>query len=243
MPPAKQFEENDELVKRAQAGDREAWETVYKANLGLVYMVLERFKNSSYEYEDLFQVGSIGLLKAIDKFDFSFNVRFSTYAVPMIIGEIKKYLRDDGMVKVQRGIKESYGKIRWAEDKLRGQLGRDPLISEIAELLKMDKEEIVLAIDACQAPAYIQDVLPGEEKEHLALIDRISSDEGNTGMLEKIALQEALDKLEEREKEVILRRFFKDETQAAIAADLDVSQVQVSRIEKTALIKLKGILE
>jgi len=243
MPPEKQYLENDELVKKAQSGDQVAREAVYEANLGLVYMVLERFKNSSYEYEDLFQVGSIGLLKAIDKFDFSFKVRFSTYAVPMIIGEIKKFLRDDGMVKVQRSVKESYGKIRWAQDKLRGQFGREPLISEIAELLKMDKEEIVLAMEACQSPAYIQDVLPGEEKEHLSLLDRVSSDDGCAVMLEQIALREALEKLEGREREVILRRFFKDETQAAIAADLDVSQVQVSRIEKTALIKLKGILE
>ncbi|MEA1962428.1 MAG: sigma-70 family RNA polymerase sigma factor, partial [Bacillota bacterium] len=127
MPLEKKFNDNDELLKQAQSGDQEARAVVYEANLGLVYMVLERFKNSNYEYEDLFQVGSIGLLKAIDKFDFGFNVRFSTYAVPMIIGEIKKFLRDDGIVKVQRGVKESYGKIRWAQDKLRGTLGRDPV--------------------------------------------------------------------------------------------------------------------
>jgi RNA polymerase sporulation-specific sigma factor len=142
-------------------------------------MVLERFKNSSYEYEDLFQVGSIGLLKAIDKFDFSFNVRFSTYAVPMIIGEIKKFLRDDGIVKVQRNIKETYVKIRWAQDRLRGDLGREPGINEIASLLEINKEDIVVAMEACQAPAYIQDATPGEEKEQLSLIDRLANEEGN----------------------------------------------------------------
>ena len=120
MSSTHSYQDNDELLLRAQQGDEEAREQIYQANVGLIYMVLERFRGTSYEQEDLFQVGSIGLLKAIDKFDFSFKVRFSTYAVPMIIGEIKKFLRDDGMVKVQRGYKELYSKIRWAQDKLRG---------------------------------------------------------------------------------------------------------------------------
>jgi RNA polymerase sporulation-specific sigma factor len=237
------YQDNDDLLRLAQEGDENARARVYEANLGLIYMVLERFKNSSYEYEDLFQVGSIGLLKAIDKFDFSFNVRFSTYAVPMIIGEIKKFLRDDGIVKVQRNIKETYTKIRWAQDKLRGDLGREPGVNEIASLLEMDKEDIVVAMEACQAPAYMHDVIPGEEKEQLSLIDRLANEEGSVLLLEKLALREALGHLEPREQEVILRRFFKDETQSAIADDLGVSQVQVSRIEKRAINKLKDMLE
>lgn len=242
MPSAKSYEDNDELIVKAQSGDADARAKVYESNIGLLYMVLERFKNTSYEYEDLFQVGSIGLLKAIDKFDFSFNVRFSTYAVPMIIGEIKKFLRDDGIVKVQRGIKESYSKVRWAQDKLRNDLGREPTVNEISNMLEMDKEEIVMAIEACQSPAYIHDAFAGEEKEQLSLLDKLADDEGNTMMLEKMAIQEAMNKLDLREREVILRRFFKDETQSSIADDLGVSQVQVSRIEKGALIKLRGIL-
>lgn len=237
------FQDNEDLLRLAQQGDEEARAKVYEANLGLIYMVLERFKNSSYEYEDLFQVGSIGLLKAIDKFDFSFNVRFSTYAVPMIIGEIKKFLRDDGIVKVQRNIKETYVKIRWAQDRLRGDLGREPGINEIASLLEINKEDIVVAMEACQAPAYIQDATPGEEKEQLSLIDRLANEEGNILLLEKLALREALGQLEPREQEVILRRFFKDETQSCIADDLQISQVQVSRIEKRAISKLKAMLE
>lgn len=229
------------MVKLAQNGDADARAKVYENNIGLVYMVLERFKNSSYEYEDLFQIGSIGLLKAIDKFDFAYNVRFSTYAVPMIIGEIKKFLRDDGIVKVQRGLKETYGKIRWAQEKLRGNLGREPGIAEIASFLEIEKEEIVLAIEACQSPAYMQDVMPGE-KDQLSLIDKLANEDGNVLMLEQMALREALAKLEEREREVLLRRYFKDETQMVIAEDLGVSQVQVSRIEKAALIKLKNLL-
>ncbi len=243
MPPDKLYQDNENLLREAQNGDLEARSRVYEANIGLVYMVLERFKGSSYEYEDLFQVGSIGLLKAVDKFDFAYNVRFSTYAVPMIIGEIKKFLRDDGIVKVQRGLKETYSKVRWAQDKLRGSLGRDPVISEIASLLEIEKEEIVQAMEACQSPAYMHDVVPGEEKEQLSLIDKLANDEGNVLMLEQMALREALSKLDDREREVVLRRFFKDETQALIAADLGVSQVQVSRIEKAALAKLKDILE
>ncbi|MBP1761604.1 MAG: polymerase sporulation specific sigma factor SigF [Firmicutes bacterium] len=241
LPPEKKYDDNEMMVKLAQNGDTDARAKVYENNIGLVYMVLERFKNSSYEYEDLFQIGSIGLVKAIDKFDFAYNVRFSTYAVPMIIGEIKKFLRDDGIVKVQRGLKETYGKIRWAQEKLRGNLGREPGITEIASLLEIEKEEIVLAIEACQSPAYMQDVMPGE-KDQLSLIDKLANEDGNVLMLEQMALREALAKLEEREREVLLRRYFKDETQMVIAEDLGVSQVQVSRIEKAALIKLKNLL-
>jgi len=243
MPPEKLFEDNRSLLQKAQNGDAEARERLYEANLGLVYMVLERFKNFSYDYEDLFQVGSIGLLKAIDKFDFSFQVRFSTYAVPMIIGEIKKFMRDDGFVKVQRGIKESYGKIRWAQDKLRGSLGKEPTVTEIACLLDMDKEDIVLAMEACQSPTYMHDAFHGEENQHISLEGKLSSEESNNKMLEKLALREAISKLDNREQEIILRRFFHDETQSSIAEDLGVSQVQVSRIEKGALIKLKMVLE
>lgn len=237
------YQENETLLKKAQEGDPEAREKLYEANLGLIYMVLERFKNTSYDYEDLFQVASIGLIKAIDKFDLAYQVRFSTYAVPMIIGEVKKFLRDDGIVKVQRGIKEVYHRIRWAQDKLRGDLGREPSLNEIASVLEMDKEEIVVAMEACQAPAYIYDVFPGEDREPLSLMDVLANEDSAKNLLEKVALREALEKLTPREQAVIVRRFFNDETQAAIAEDLGVSQVQVSRIEKAALIKLRGTME
>jgi len=236
------YHENEALLHKVQEGDSDARSLLFESNLGLVYMVLERFKNTSYDYEDLFQVGSIGLLKAIDKFDFSFNVRFSTYAVPMIIGEIKKFLRDDGMIKVQRGVKENYSRIRWAQEKLRSDLGREPVVNEIATLLEMDREEVVLAMEACQTPAYMQDLMPGDDKEQLSLLDKLAGDETSASMLEKMALREALGKLDERERQVILARFFKDETQTSIADRLGVSQVQVSRIEKAALKKLRGVL-
>lgn len=236
------FDNNNELIAKAQTGDEQARADVYEANVGLIYMVLERFKKTSYDYEDLFQVGSIGLLKAIEKFDFSFNVKFSTYAVPMIIGEIKKFLRDDGIVKVQRGVKETFTKIRWAQDKLRNSLNREPTVKELALFLEIDKEEIILALEACQTPAYLYDIVPGEDKNQLSLADKLADEEQSVSVLEKMALKEALAKLNEREREVILRRFFKDETQAVIASNLGVSQVQISRIEKTAIVKLKNIL-
>ncbi len=237
------YQNNEALLRLVQKGDQEAKEQLYEANIGLIYLVLERFKNSPHDPEDLFQVGAMGLLKAIERFDFSFNVRFSTYAVPMIIGEIKKYLRDDGMVKVQRGLKELYARIRWAQDKLRGDLGREPVINEIASLLEMEKEDIVVAMEACQTPAYIHDVIPSEEKEHLSLLDKLAHEEGNVAILEKLALREALAKLDERERVVIIRRFFQDETQTLIAEDLGVSQVQISRIEKSAILKLRSLLQ
>ncbi|MGE5422926.1 MAG: SigB/SigF/SigG family RNA polymerase sigma factor [Ignavibacteriales bacterium] len=230
------------LLKAAQQGDREAREELFQANMGLIYLVMERFKGSRYEFEDLFQIGAIGLVKAIERFDFNFNVRFSTYAVPMIIGEIKRFLRDDGLLKVQRSIKETYQRVRWAQEKLRAELDRDPTVGEIAELIGIDKEEIVLAIEACQSPTSLYDLLSNQEKDKLKVIDTIGDDFRKDDFLERLALKEALAKLNHREREIVVRRFFKDETQVSIANDLGISQVQVSRIERYALKQLKGLL-
>jgi len=236
-------ERNETLIKEARAGDRAAEEELFKSNIGLVYMVLERFKNTPYDFEDLFQIGAIGLLKAIAKFDFTYGVKFSTYAVPMIIGEIKRHLRDDGILKIQRSIKEVYYKVKSAQDRLRVEKGREPTVGEIAEFLGLAREEIVVALEACQAPAYIYDLLPGEDREQpLKVIDKLGDLAGKDDLLEKMALKEALQRLDSKEQEIILRRFFNDETQSVIAADLGISQVQVSRIEKRALKKLKGML-
>ncbi len=236
-------EETERLIKAAQAGDREAEEAVFKGNLGLVYMALERFRNSPYEFEDLFQIGAIGLLKAIAKFDFGYGVKFSTYAVPMIIGELKRYLRDDGILKVQRSTKETYYHIKSAEDQLRRELAREPTVGEIAQRLGLEINEVVMALEACQPPAYIHSLLPGNEKDQsVSLMSRVADREGAEDYLEKMALKEAVMRLDPREKEVIIRRFFRDETQAAIAEDLGISQVQVSRIEKRALKRLRDLL-
>ncbi|NSW82310.1 MAG: SigB/SigF/SigG family RNA polymerase sigma factor [Syntrophothermus sp.] len=232
------------LVKAAQAGDRDAEEAVFQSNLGLIYMALERFKNTPYDFEDLFQIGAIGLLKAIARFDFGYGVKFSTYAVPMIIGELKRYLRDDGILKVQRSIKEIYYRVKSAQDDLRREFGKEPTIGEIAERLGIELSDVVMAMEACQPPTYIYSLLPGDEKEQaLPLINKVSDREGTEDLLEKVALKEAVTRLDPKEREVIVRRFFKDETQSAIAEDLGISQVQVSRLEKRALKKLRGLLD
>lgn len=240
--PSLSHEETLHLLQLAQSGDQEAKETLFQANIGLVYLVMERFKGTRNEYEDLFQVGSIGLVKAIERFDVKYEVRFSTYAVPMIIGEIKRFLRDDGILKVQRGLKEIFYRVKWAQDKISAETGREPTIGEISEMLGIDKEEIVMAMEACQSPASIYDLLSNQDKDKLKLIDTLGGDFQKEDFLERVALREALEKLDYREREVIMRRFFKDETQVAIANDLGISQVQVSRIERAALKRLRGLL-
>ncbi len=240
--PMLSHEETLRLIKAAQAGDQEAKEKLYQANVGLIYLVMERFKGTKNEYEDLFQVGSIGLIKAIERFDPNYEVKFSTYAVPMIIGEIRRFLRDDGILKVQRGLKEIYYRVKWAVEKISAETGREPTIGEISEILGIDKEEIVLAMEACQSPTSIYDLLSNQDRDKLKLIDTIGGDFEKEDFLEQVALRDALEKLDYREREVILRRFFKDETQVAIANDLGISQVQVSRIERAALKRLRGFL-
>ncbi|MGE5396878.1 MAG: SigB/SigF/SigG family RNA polymerase sigma factor, partial [Chitinophagales bacterium] len=225
-------EETIALLEKAQKGDQSAREELFKLNMGLIYMVMERFKGVGYEYEDLFQVGSMGLVKAIERFDTGYGVRFSTYAVPMIIGEIKRFLRDDGLLKVQRGLKEINARVKWAQDKLRAEMEREPTVNEIAAMLGIPSEEIVVAMEACQAPTYIHEMLSTQERDRLQILDTIEGDFQKEDFLEKVALREALGKLDYREREIIVRRFFKDETQVAIANDMGISQVQVSRIER-----------
>ncbi|MDO4540140.1 MAG: SigB/SigF/SigG family RNA polymerase sigma factor [Syntrophomonadaceae bacterium] len=242
MPAAKRYGDNHALLRSAQDGNESARAEIYEANLGLISLVLQRFKGSAAEQEDLFQVGAIGLLKAIDRFDFSYEVQFSTYAVPMIIGEIKRFLRDDGIIKVQRSVRENYLQVRRAQERLAADLGREPRLDELAAETGMEREEIVMALEACRAPASIDETSPGEENEALSLMERIIGEDGSAAMLEQIALREAVAALAPREQEIILRRYFRDETQTVIAADLALSQVQVSRLEKKALAKLREAL-
>ncbi|MGE5371521.1 MAG: SigB/SigF/SigG family RNA polymerase sigma factor [Solirubrobacterales bacterium] len=237
-----EHEESLRLLAAVREGDNVAKERLFEANVGLIYLVLERFRGTRYEFEDLFQVGSIGLVKAIERFDPGYEVRFSTYAVPMIIGEIKRFLRDDGLLKVQRGLKEIHARVKWAQERLRVQTGEDPSVAEIASFLEIPAEDIVLAMEACQLPAYIHETLSNQELDRLEMIDTLVSEFSSDDFLEHMALREAMDKLDYREREIILRRFFKDETQVAIANDLGISQVQVSRMERAALRKLYAML-
>ena len=199
--------------------------------------------NRGYEYEDLFQLGSIGLIKAIQNYEPKFNVRFSTYAVPMIVGEIKRFLRDDGMIKVSRSLKELVNKSTAAREQLKGKLGRDPSVQEIAEAIDSTPEEIVYAMEAVRTPASIYDVIYEDEDNPILLIDKMSEDTPQIDeTMERITLNDLLSKLDKRERTIIIMRYFRDKTQSEIAEMLNISQVQVSRIEKKVLLKMREML-
>lgn len=236
-------EETLELIKKAQKGDGEAKEKLVKHNLGLIKSVLRGFSNRGYDMDDLFQIGSIGLLKAIEKFDTSYDVKFSTYAVPMIAGEIKRFLRDDGLIKVSRSLKQTANKVKYAQEKLLKKYGREATIQEISDELGIDKEEIVMALESSYSPDYLYDVVHQNEGNPLFLIDKIDMDEDREKeIIEKIILKEMLSQLKERDRQVIILRYFKDKTQVQVAKMLGISQVQVSRIEKKIIQDLKRML-
>lgn len=236
-------QETLELIKRAQDGDKEAQSALVKGNIGLIKSIVKRFLNRGYEYEDLFQLGSIGLLKAIKNFDIRYNVRFSTYAVPMIVGEIKRFLRDDGMIKVSRSLKEINGKMKQVKERLTRDLGREPSLNEISEELGIPTEDLVMAIDAMAAPEYLYDTIHQDDGSPIFLIDKVSADEDhNAEMLDRITLKEIISKLKPRERQIIIMRYFQDKTQTQIAEKLGISQVQVSRIEKKIIEKMRQSL-
>ncbi|WIV10718.1 RNA polymerase sporulation sigma factor SigF [Proteiniborus sp. MB09-C3] len=231
------------LIKKAQQGDENAQTLLVNHNLGLVKSVLRRFVNRGHEPEDLYQLGCIGLLKAIQKFDINYDVKFSTYAVPMIIGEIKRFLRDDGIIKVSRSLKQTAMKANIAKEKLAKELGREPNIQEIAEEICVDKEEIVMALDSNVQPDYLYDVIHQNDGSPIHLIDRVmTSEDEDVGVLDKITLKQILSQLKPRDRQIIIMRYFKDKTQTEIANMLGISQVQVSRIEKRVLHDMRDML-
>ncbi len=234
-----------ELIKLAQNGDALARNTIIDKNTGLVWSVVRRFRNRNVEIEDLFQIGCIGLIKAVDKFDASFNVRFSTYAVPMILGEIRRYFRDDGAIKVSRSLKELSIKARDISEKLEQNLGRPPSINELAEALGEETEDVVHALEASRAPESLFREYEDDEGSENRLIDRIISEEGNNenDTVERISLYSALKQLSTREKRLIWMRYYSGQTQQNVAKKLGISQVQVSRLEKKILDILRGKLE
>jgi len=233
-------EEFLELISRAQSGDSEAENFLVENNTGLVRSVVRRFLNRGCEYDDLIQIGSIGLLKAIKKFDASFNVRFSTYAIPMIIGEIKRFLRDDGIIKVSRNLKEIANKAHVAKETLEKDYGREPTISEIASVLEISKEDLVVALESVQSTEYLYETIHQDDGSPILLIDRISCNEGeDIDIIDRLALKEVLSALEPKERQIIMLRYFKDMTQCQVAEMLGMSQVQVSRIEKKIIGKLR----
>lgn len=227
------------LIRRAHEGDENARAQLVEENTGLIWCVVKRFYGRGTEAEDLFQIGSIGLLKAIDKFDLGYDVKFSTYAVPMIIGEIQRFIRDDGTVKVSRSLKEMSNKIRKAKDELSKMLGRVPTVAEVAEHLDFTPEEVVMAQEANRAPSSIHETVYENDGDPITLLDQIA-DHSEAKWFDKIALKEAIEELEEREKLIVYLRYYKDQTQSEVASRLGISQVQVSRLEKKILKQMKS---
>lgn len=232
------YEEVRKLISESQAGDKEARDYLVEKNVRLVWSVVQRFINRGYDPEDLFQIGSIGLIKAIDKFDLTYEVRFSTYAVPMIIGEIQRFIRDDGTIKVSRTLKELGHKVRRKKEELTKQLKRSPTVSEVALALEVTVEEIVQAEEAVRNPHSIHETVYENGGEPITLLDQIA-DENDGGWFDRILLEEAINRLTERERLIVYLRYFKDQTQTEVADRLSISQVQVSRLEKKILQTMK----
>ncbi len=238
------YNQNSELLSLAKKGDNDAMNKLIEINLPLVASISKKFLNRGYEYEDIFQIGSIGLVKAINNFDLNFNVKFSTYAVPMIIGEIKRFLRDDGMIKVSRNVKSLARKIHFYKEELTSKLKRSPTIDELAEYAGVEKEEIVFAIESSNTLQYLYDTIHQDDGAPVLLIDKLSEKSSeDTNLIEKIALKDALRSLDEKARQIIMLRYFKDKTQVQVAKMLGISQVQVSRIEKKVLLQMKKKLE
>ena len=235
-------EETLELIKKAQAGDEQAKETLVQENSPLIKSVIRWFKDKGVEYEDLYQLGCMGFLKAINRFDTTYNVKFSTYVVPMVVGEIKRFMRDDGAVKVSRAIKGLNIKINKFSDEFFAKHDRKATLSEIAEHFKISEQEVVLAMDSAKMPVSLYTPFDDGEEDGLTIIDRFDGEQ-NEDFVEKFALKDMIDSLDERDKKIILMRYFYDKTQSEIAKRFGVSQVQISRLENKILENLRKKLE
>ena len=231
-----------QLVAQAQQGDQNAKSVLLEENSPLIKSVIRRFRDKGVEYDDLYQLGCVGFLKAIKNFNPEFEVKFSTYVVPMVIGEIKRFMRDDGSIKVSRALKTLNMQINKFIDSFTKDNQRSPSIEEIAKHFKIEEQEVVLAMDSAKMPLSLYTPIE-DESESLSLIDRIESTEDlNGNMLENIALKELVKNLEERDKKIIMLRYYFDKTQSEIAKELNISQVQVSRLENKILESLKNKL-
>ena len=238
------YDQNVELLSVAKQGNAEAMNKLIEMNLPLVSSISKKFLNRGYDYEDIFQIGSMGLVKAINNFDLEYNVKFSTYAVPMIIGEIKRFLRDDGMIKVSRNVKSLAKKIHYYKEDLTKKLNRAPTIDELSEYSGVDKEELLIAIESSNSLQYLYDTIHQDDGAPVLLIDKLSQKgEEDNNVIERIALKEALREIDKKARQIIMLRYFKDKTQVQVAKMLGISQVQVSRIEKKVLMEMKKKLQ
>lgn len=235
------------MIQLAHQGDKEARDTIVRENMGLIHSVIKRFAGRGYESEDLFQIGCIGLIKAIDKFDTAYNVKFSTYAVPMISGEVKRFLRDDGMIKVSRSLKENGWKIRQVSDRLSHELGREPTLSEIARESEMSMEDVVMALEANTEVESIYKSVYQNDGNEIYLVDKISNKEKNGNVygeiINKMLVHQLINDLDENQRKLIILRYFQDKTQIEVAKELGISQVQVSRMEKKLLLKMRNSIK
>lgn len=228
------------LIGRAHQGDKEARDTVFEENVGLIYSVAKRFLGRGVEMEDLFQIGSIGLLKAVDKFDLTFEVKFSTYAVPMIAGEMKRFLRDDGMLKVSRSLKENHYRLFQTREELEMKLGREPTLLELSQAMELPVEELVLTMESKTEVESLHKTIYQGEGTEISLMDKLPEKENRQEQIfNKLFLEEILNTLNAKERQLIYMRYFQERTQTEIAKELGVSQVQVSRMEKKILGKLR----
>ncbi|HIZ76570.1 MAG TPA: RNA polymerase sporulation sigma factor SigG [Firmicutes bacterium] len=229
-----------ELFVKMQNGDKNAREEIISGNLRLVLSVIQRFTSRGENLDDLFQVGCIGLMKATDNFDLSQNVRFSTYAVPMIIGEIRRYLRDNNALRVSRSLRDIAYKALQAKEKLIANMDREPTIQEIAKELDLPQETVVYAMDAIQDPISLYEPIYHDGGDPLLVMDQIGDEKNNDSLwLEHVAISEAMKKITPREKKIIDLRFFQGRTKMEVASEIGISQAQVSRLEKTALQNLR----
>lgn len=233
-------EEKTELLKKIKEGDEKARETLIKGNLRLVLSVIQRFTGRGEAPDDLFQVGCIGLIKAIDNFSLEFGVKFSTYAVPMILGEIKRYIRDNGQIRVSRSLRDLAYRALQAKEQLLNEKKREPKIEEIAERVGSKREDVVIALEAVTEPVSLYEPVFSEGGDTIYVMDQIGDKNDDNNWLEEIALKEAIASLGNREKHILSLRFFQGKTQVEVADEIGISQAQVSRLEKGALNKIKS---
>jgi len=237
------MEDRTELLRLAKSGDKESRARLIKENSGLIWSTVKRFAGRGTDMEDLFQIGSIGLLKSIDRFDESFGVKFSTYAVPMIIGEIRRFLRDDGIIKVSRGIKELSAKIKAVSEAFFSQNGRWPNVNEISEILEVSQSDIITAMESGKKVESLYSKTDEDNEKSVYIIDTVKNNDSTEKTDELISLRAALESLTDKERKLILMRYFFDRTQSEAGRKLNISQVQVSRLEKKILDKMKQKLD
>lgn len=237
------MDRTEELIRQSQEGDKGARDILIEENLGLIHHVVKRFLGRGVEAEDLFQIGAVGLVKAVDRFDLSFGVRFSTYAVPMIAGEIRRFLRDDSMIKVSRSLKELAVRAAGLREQLLMERGEEPRVEELAARLQVEPAELVQAMDSCAEVESLQKVVSQGDREGTSLMERVEQDrDEQEELLRRMLLEELLASLDPKERRLIVLRFFHDRTQTQVAEELGMSQVQVSRLEKKILLALKSRL-